>query len=514
MSATAFTRTKTKFERLIGPVTARWFPPGVTGDTVTEQVEAPAVRGNLLGLVREFIVPGSVRFRWRGATYEDRDGDLVINPDPSTGFGAAAGTIDYRTGDVTLTRWEHGSGGLEVQRMVTGTGEIVTNLISFRIPGAPLRNQSLIVNATALDGEALTIQGDANGVLSDSAGRSRGRVDWETGAVDLEFGRWVNGEWESTEDAADPDAEPHTMVVPGTVRYSAVVFSSIPLDPEILGLDPIRLPADGRVPFVRSGNVAIIHHTDTTDLGDGAETTDLGRERLSYAHVYDAEGERVPDDRLEVDLDAGTVRVADATGFTSPFHCEHRIEDMRLVSEAQITGVVSLASPLSHQFPAEESYLSTALLYGDLQGAVGVAWDQQTWTGEWADEQIGDSASGTYNQTDYPITTTNEGAIQERWRLEFTQTNAVNVIGEYTGQILSNVSIDEVIAPTNPTTESGAPYFEIDPAGWGGGWSTGNVLRFNTRAANRPVWIARTVLASDERTESDSFRLQTRGDAN
>ncbi|WP_018875292.1 hypothetical protein [Thioalkalivibrio sp. ALJ8] len=501
---------RTSRESLASGITVRYFPPGVTGSTVTEQVEAPAIEGNLLGLLSETIIPGSVRFRWRGSTYEDRGGDLVIDPDPSTGFGVTAGRLRYDTGDIELTEWGSGSQGLEVQRMVTATGGIATDVLAFRVPGAPLRNQSLIVNATTTDGEALTIQGNANGELSDSEGRTRGLVDWETGAVEIEFGRWQGEDWEFE----DSNGEPHTLVLPGGITFSAVVYSSIPLDPDILGLDPIRLPADGRVPFIRSGNVAVIHHTETTDLGSGDTTTDLGRERLSYAHVYDAEGERVPDEQLEVDLDAGTVRVDDPSGYDAPFHCEHRIEDMRLVSEAQITGVVSLASPLSHDFPAEETYLSTALLYGDLQAAAGVAWDQQTWTGDWADEQIGDSAGGTYNQTDYPIEVTNEGAIEERWRLEFNSTSTVNVIGEYTGQILTNVSIDEEIAPTNPTTEGGVPYFRIDPDGWGGGWNTGNVVRFDTRAANRPVWIARTVLASDDRTESDAFRLQTRGDAN
>lgn len=506
-------RDRTTRERLASGVHVRWFPPGVTGSTVTEQVEAPAVQGNVLGLRREQIIPGSLRFRWRGATYEDRDGDLVKDPD-SSGFGVTAGAVRYDTGDIELTRWDSGSSGLTIDRMVTAVGAVATNDLQFRVPGAPLVQQSLIVTATTTTGQTLTIEGDNNGVLTDDGpGRVDGLVDWETGVVSIQFGEWDGDEFRMLEDD-DPDSEPLTLVIPGGVRYSAVVFSSIPLDPDILGLDPIRLPADGRVPFIRPGNVAVIHNTQTTDLGTGDTTTDLGRPRLSYAHVFDSTGERVPDEQLEVDLEAGTVRVADATGFTAPFHAEHRIEDMRLVSEAQITGMVSFASPLTHEFPAESSYLSTALLYGDLQGAVGVAWDQQTWTGVWSDEQIGDAASGTFNQTDYPITTTNEGAIQERWRLEFTQTNAVNVIGEYTGQILTNASIDEVIDPTNPTTESGAPYFTIDPAGWGGGWSTGNVLRFNTRAANRPVWIARTVLASDERTESDSFRIQTRGDAN
>ncbi|WP_018869503.1 hypothetical protein [Thioalkalivibrio sp. ALgr3] len=505
---------RTTREQLASGIHVRWFPPGVTGSTVTEQVEAPAIEGNVLGLRREQIIPGSLRFRWRGSTYEDRDGDLVKDPD-SSGFGPTAGTVRYDTGDIELTRWDSGSGGLTIDRMVTAVGAVATNDLQFRVAGAPLVQQSLIVTATTTGGETLTIQGDNNGVLTDDGpGRVDGHVDWETGVVSIQFGEWDGDEFKRLEDDEDPESEPLTLVIPGGVRFSAVVYSSIPLDPDILGLDPIRLPSDGRVPFIRPGDVAVIHHTETTDLGDGDTTTDLGRGRLSYAHVYDDNGDQVPDDQLEKDLDEGTVRVADPSGFDAPFKCEHRIEDMRLVSEAQITGVVSFASPLTHEFPAEETYLSTALLYGDLQASASVAFDQQTWTGEWSDEQIGDSASGTYNQTDHPIEVTNEGAIQERWRLEFRSTSTVDVIGEYTGQILTDVSIDEEIAPTNPTTESGAPYFKIAPAGWGGGWSTGNVLRFNTRATNRPVWIARTVLASDDRTESDSFRLQIRGDAN
>jgi hypothetical protein len=502
-------KTQIERQRLASAIAVRYFPAGVAGSQVTANVDAPRITGNILGLLRETITPGSLRFRWRGSTYEDRDGDLVINPDPSTGFGQVAGSIRYDTGDVEFTEWGSGTQSLSVDRLVTARGQITADTLTFRIAGAPLRNQSLIVQVLTTEGDLITITGDPNGVLTDDTNRTDGLVDWETGVVSLRFGLWVGGEFTQAEEG-DQEGEPPTLILPGSARYSAVVFRSIPLDADLLGLDPVRLPSDGRVPFIRPGNVAVIHNTQTTDIGDGTGTTTL-RPRLTYCHVYDSEGARLTDDRLTLDLDAGTVEVLDPSGHAPPFTAEHRIEDMRLVSEVQITGYVSLASALTHDYPAEDTYLSTALLYGDLQAGWIDPWAQTTWNNVWSDEQQGDSPTATLNTTDYPIVVTNEGAIQERWLLRFVSTSAVNVIGEYTGQILTNITISEDIAPTNPNT--GVPYFTIPAAAWGGGWSTGNAVRFNTRAANRPVWIARTVLASDETTDSDQFRLQIRGDA-
>lgn len=110
----------------------------------------------------------------------------------------------------------------------------------------------------------------------------------------------------------------------------------------------------------------------------------------------------------------------------------------------------------------------------------------------------------------YPVTVSNRGALQERWLIQFTNTTTVNVIGETIGQILTAVAIANVIAPINPAT--GVPYFSIQPAGWGAGWSAGNLVRFNTVAANYPVWVARTVLQGPPAESSDQFILGIRGD--
>ena len=50
-------------------------------------------------------------------------------------------------------------------------------------------------------------------------------------------------------------------------------------------------------------------------------------------------------------------------------------------------------------------------------------------------------------------------------------------------------------------------------AGWGTGWTSGNVLRFNTDGCLAPIWMSRTVLSGKGTADDDSVTLQIRGDA-
>jgi hypothetical protein len=72
------------------------------------------------------------------------------------------------------------------------------------------------------------------------------------------------------------------------------------------------------------------------------------------------------------------------------------------------------------------------------------------------------------------------------------------------------VSTNAEISPLNPQT--GAPYFTIPALGWGGGWSAGNVLRFNTAACGAPAWVVRTVLPGPATVASDSATIAFRAD--
>ncbi|HKJ94915.1 MAG TPA: hypothetical protein VKA32_04735, partial [Gammaproteobacteria bacterium] len=220
--------------------------------------------------------------------------------------------------------------------------------------------------------------------------------------------------------------------------------------------------------------------------------------------------------QYSVDLAAGTVTMAssgtfDLSPYTEPLQAYHRAEDMLLVTNRDIDGRLTVASGVSRDYPADTTYCSSALIFGDLQARATNFFSQESWDGNtWADSRQGNDTTASYNLAQYPIAIENQGAIKERWALDFTSTTEFDIVGETVGVIGTGTTGADV-APTNP--ETGTPYFQIQSEGFGSGWEVGNVIRFNTQAAAAPVWFARTILAGDATGDNDSFRVQNRGDA-
>jgi hypothetical protein len=214
------------------------------------------------------------------------------------------------------------------------------------------------------------------------------------------------------------------------------------------------------------------------------------------------------------DLDGGKLTfgpTVSTAGMTAPIYVENRVEDMALLTDVQITGKLTLSRQLSHTYPANETRVSSALIMGDLQARMSLSFTQTTWTSVFSDAASGSSPSSTYNFATYPLALTDKSCIQERWAIVFTDSTNFRVIGESVGQVaIGNINTD--CSPTNPATTQ--PYFTVKALGFGGGWAAGNVVRFNTAAANYPIWLARTVLQSSATGQSDAFRLQIRGDVN
>ena len=297
-------------------------------------------------------------------------------------------------------------------------------------------------------------------------------------------------------------------VAASSVRYSAVAYSYLPLDADLLGIDPVRLPSDGRVPIFRPGGFAVVGHTGkiTTSVSNG-QTINCARVRLSRVRVVGHDG-AVINTGYSADLEAGTVTFINVAGYSQPVTIEHRIEDMAVVRDVQISGEISFTRALTHEYPLG-SHVSSALVAGDLFARVNLVFDQSTWNGAWSDALSGSSATATFNNTQYPIRVTNRGALTERWIVRLTNSTSFEVIGENVGVIATgNTSAD--CAPNNPAT--GVPYFHLPALGWGNGWATGNVLRFNTIGAQFPVWVVRTVQQGPESVPDDNFTLLIRGD--
>ena len=305
------------------------------------------------------------------------------------------------------------------------------------------------------------------------------------------------------------------LINPAELSYNAVFLEYLPLDSSLIGLDTVRLPLDGKVPIYRAGDMLIVHNTLTTQLPNPlvkGTAYSLGRERIASVRVKDALGALVPSSLYVSDLDPGTLTVpagSNLTPYTQPLNVEHRIEDAVVCSQADISGQLKFISTLTHDFPADTSFVSSALMFGDLFARAHNYIVQATWTGVWSDELIGDAPLADFNDGQYPVILTNRGAITERWALIFTNATTFRIIGENVGDIGTG-NTGEDCAPPNPAT--GAAYWTLPVIGLGNGWGPGNVLRFNTVACGAPFWTLRTTLQGPATVLSDAYSLAFRLD--
>lgn len=462
-------------------------PQAVTGEIVSI---ATGLSLSLLQGVGDQLVAGSILFDAAGKSWSDRDGILYVDINPATGSGLAAGAIDYATGVATLQTWPAGATlGLSLRACLSRYGTWSAIDAVFRTAAAPLKPESVTITATAMDGTALSAVADGDGNI---AGTSvTGSINYEYGTGVVNFGALVAGEWVPVE------------VDPATIRYNAVAYSYLPLDADILGIDPVRLPSDGRVPIYRRGDVVLIMHTAWTDpitVGSGG-TIDCGRTRIAWVRLVDANGDTVTEN-YDLDRATGIVTITNAAGMAMPLRVRHTVADLRQVTDAQINGLLTLARPLTHAFPAGETLVASCLIHGDRRARVSSVWDQQTWTSVWSDTLIGSEATATLDTIAHPITVTNEGAETERWVLRWISTTTVELIGERRGLVYAGPFTAD-IAPINPRTRNpdgsgGVPYLTIPVAANGGGWSNGNCVRINTIGALAPIWMTRSIRQSDE----------------
>ncbi len=484
---------------------------------------AQALRIDVTPGFSEAILEGSMRFTLGGSTYVDRQGLLYRDPDPETGAGIQAGTIDYSNGLAVLADWAAGQAAQPaLQSLATSFSAQSVDAVTFRTPGAPVAPGSLYLAANTASGRRIEATADGDGYFTTTD--MDGRVNYQTGVVWVRFGRKVTAAGNEAQPWYDAEAVGEDgkiwrplSVVADTIRFNCVVFSYLPLDADIIGLDPVRLPSDGRVPFIRTGNIVVVHSTRKSafPLGVSAgQQLNTGRERLAHAHVEDKDGKQLAQALYSVNLDSGVVTLAsplNLTGYAEPLYVVHRIEDMSLVSDVEISGRLRLSRPLSHAYDAADTYVSSALIIGDLWARYTGLFDQKSWTNVWSDYLIGDQSTAQYNDTDYPIQVTNRATLQERWAIIFNSSTSFVLVGEHVGQIaVGDVNTD--LAPINPN--NGQPYFRLDHRGWGAGWSSGNVLRFTTQAAAYPLWVIRTILQSVAAQETDKFELQLRGNVN
>ena len=509
-----------------GPFTFK-YTTGTTTTQYDENVTGYTLKTIISEVASNVIIPSSLYLFLGSHVLLDNEGKIYDGMEHTTGqWGAEVATIDYENGLIELSDWNWANGasnnGINVKGLLYTPQKITTTQAFFVTGACPIQVGSFQIVFTRADtGEQKAVFADNSGQI-DAEG-VYGSIDCNTGIVKVKFGDWVADDenaqsqpWYSEDNVVGDQVLKPAPVYAESVKYNAVAIEYIPLDPEILGLNPLRLPTDGRVPVFRKGDVVVIHNIQQFTMPDNLQAgqqVNLPRGDLSYVDLFDQNGEYVDKQWYSVDLENGVITMSDPldlSAYTQPLVAYHRREDMRLLTDVQIDGTLSLIQPIEHDYDTDYTYVSSALLMGDLYASVFNVFDQKNWTGEWSDDLIGDPCTANYNLIDYPIEVTNKGAIQERWAIIFTSSTEFKVVGETVGEIAyGNTSTD--CAPNNPQT--GVPYFTIRADGWGGGWATNNVLRFNTTAAHYPVWFVRTVLIGDATAEDDNFRIQIRGDA-
>lgn len=472
-----------------------------TTEATTKDLPAGSLFINMPSTVADPIVNGSVLMQTLGAKLTDSFGQIKRN-------AQVVGTIDYLSGLVALSSWDANQlNSAVVNSMLRGANNVPVYNMVFKTPVAPLKENSISISVDLLTGQKLTLSTDGQGKITGSQ-YAHGFVDFKAGVVVLYFYEAlkisdnpdvVNQPWYDAANiylvGSDNYINRPVYINPNTVRYNAIAYSYLPLDKELIGLDPVRLPSDGRVPFVRKGDSIAITELKTMQLPTNAagNTFNLGYERLSDVNVVDSTGKKVSFDYLDIDLDAGMLKLNSSfvmTGLTAPLTAKYRIMDIALVIETDISGRVTLSTPITHDY-STAAVFSSMLLAGDMQARAFNVFGQKSWgNGVWSDTLIGDATTSQLQVTNNPIVVTNRDAIEERWALVFTSATSFRIIGETVGEIATG-STAEITAPLNPMTAQ--PYFTIPQGAWGVGWSANNVVRINTGAAKYPVWIGNAI---------------------
>jgi hypothetical protein len=438
-----------------------------------------------------------------GEIYTSRNGTLQRGWDTATGVAAlvSAGTVTP-TGRINVA--VPPSSGSNAVTIVNAAVDYASGLATtggaFRTSNAPLKAGVFQIQNGAVIGN-----GSSGGVIT--GGGWYGTVDYGRGIV----------QWSRVPPSASVSdyaaLEALAPLAAEQMSYNAVYLKYLPISSDLLGIDTTRMPIDGKVPIYRVGDMVVVHNTQPLQLPNplvkGVAYT-FGRTRVANVRVKAANNVVVPSSLYSSNMDLGQITVpvgSDITALPQPWTAYHRVEDLVVISRADISGKLSLNSLLTHAYPSGSSYVSSALVAGDVFGRVTNIFDQATWTGEWSSVRIGSDTLASYNSIDHPVATTNKGAVTEQWVLIFASTTAFRIVGEHYGQIGLG-DINTVTAPIN--TATGVPFFTLVPQGWGQGWAAGNVLRLETIAAGMYFGVVRTVLQGTPSLQSDSFTVELR----
>ncbi|ATD64115.1 hypothetical protein ACFPVS_08960 [Neisseria weixii] len=463
----------------------------VKKESSAAESKSGSVRGSLVldalkgGYANDTAVFDTWRFSDGKTDIVERGGVLYKNWDTASGSGQMVGNMDDH-GKVDLTDDAVDGGSLKITAGIVKRPETLMYSYSGRTDSAPVKPESFTVYA----GDSVA-KSDADGNIT---GAFNGTIDYETGFYSVE--------------SADG-------FYPSTMRYNAVTQDNLPLDSSIIGIDSVRLPSDGRVPIYRKGDMIVIGSHLKQDLGGsftGGQQITLNRQNIDRLCLLDADGKHVLAEKYSMDLKTGELTFSeplDLSQYAMPLTASMAWEEENRITGVDISGRLKLQFALSRDYPQENTYVSSALIGGDLLVRATEPFSQRAWDNVWADAMRGEEILAKLNVKDYPFKLTSNGAVTERWLIQFTGESQYRLYGEQLGLVLASDTLTG-LAPANPAT--GKPYFRLPAAAFGGGWERGNCIRFNTFGTPLPVWVLRSVHPSpDKQAGRDGFTACLRG---
>lgn len=501
-----------------------WFNAASAANNHTETHTMGDLAIDLTPLYKEPIVEGSAVFTLGGKTYTDRGGKLYYEHDYSTGAGVEAGAINYADGTATISAWNVGqSPAVSLVSLLTTLDKNPVDEVVFRIPQAPVQPQSFQLRGNTLQGNVINVTADADGNISDS--NVVGRIDYATGVVRVRFGQWETaagneGElWYDANTVVDGRIFKSVPVFADSLIYNAVAYTYLPVDGSIIGIDAARLPSNGEVPIYRTGDMAVVAARYQQDLGTAftaGQTIQLNVTDLDGLCLVDKNKTHVLAEHYTYDLSAGTITFAtplDLSAYTLPLTAYYAQEEEKAITHVDISGQLTLASPLRRSYDKANSYVSSAMIGGDMQVRTSIPFTQRTWTNVWSDEPIGTPVLEKLNVKDYPIELSDDATITDRWVMVFSTTTRFRLYSERLGLVAEEDILTD-LAPLNPANNK--PYFRLKKEAFGSTsnvtWPVGRAIRFNTFGAMIMPWIIRAVQRGDNaQTSADGFTMSLRG---
>ncbi len=467
---------------------------------MTEQLASGNIEIDLLPTYAEIVMPASVNVSWGGKRYFDKNGSIYTDLDTKTGAATFVGSIDYQTAKLTLRKWAWTDGAAPIiTSLATSLTGNPVDSVTFRTPSSPIKPGSMTLRATAIDGTLVTATANIAGELS--AANIAGVVDSQYGVTNANFGSWIDAignesePWFNADNIRDDGKiwRPK-LVFANTITYNARSFSYLPIDSNVVKIDTVRLPQDGRIPIFRRGDTIIIGNRVTTDIGSahtGGQTVTLPRNDVTRISVIDSDDKPINAELWDYDLAAGTITwrtPLDLSMYKMPLKVMHAQEERNRIIQADIDGTLTLLFAMRRSYPIADTYVSSVLIGGDLQVRVSIPFTQRNWNNKWSDEPVGDQLLNKLNIKDYPMILTDDGAIKERWMIKMTGTNQFELYGETLGFVKRGDTLTD-LAPINPAT--GKPYFTLPKQAFGADapWASQDIIRFNTWGTLLPVWV-------------------------